>query len=71
VRRLFSLPTTRSTRKSIPLNQIAELMGLPDIGDIKLIGADKETEYKEMAVPSDFPLVDDGLVHVVVGGEAI
>ena len=46
-------------------------MGLPDVGDIKLIGADKETEYKEMAVPSDFSLADDGLVHVVVGGEAI
>ena len=38
---------------------------------MKLIAADKETEYKDMAVPSDFSLVDDALVHVVVGGEAV
>jgi hypothetical protein len=41
------------------------------VNEVKLIATDKETEYKDMAVPSDFNLVDDALVHVLVGGEAV
>jgi len=53
-----------------PPLQLAEVLALKDASELRLVGADRETEYKDLAVASDFGLVDDALVYALVGGEA-
>jgi len=51
--------------------KLADLLGEKDAKDLRLFGADRETEYKDQAVASDFALADNALVLVAVGGEAL
>ncbi len=48
------------------------MLGIKEpVAEVRLVGADRETEYKDMAVASDFNLADDAVVYVLVGaGEA-
>ena len=51
--------------------KLVELLGEKDPKEVRLYAADKETEYKDLAVASDFALTDGALVHVVIGGEGL
>ena len=51
--------------------KLAELLGERDgAASLRLVGADRATEYKDAAVASDFALADDALVLVCAAGEA-
>ena len=51
--------------------KLAELLGEKDPKVVRLFAADKETEYKDLAVASDFALTDGALIFVSLGGEAL
>lgn len=51
--------------------KLVELLGEKDPKDVRLYAADKETEYKDLAVASDFSLADNALIYVVIGGEGL
>ena len=49
-----------------PTSQLSEHVG-KDAREIRLMSSDKLTEFADMAVTSDFPLVDDSFIYVLLG----